>query len=104
MTKAAIVFSVFSFTNCCGYSFMLIFLNFEFYYIAVEYKHKYLNTQHINIRKNLCFIVCTTVPPEEPQSVMRGLRVSVQLAKPALPIRSLCEQLPKVCVFFTRLS
>ena len=78
---------------------MLIFLNLEYYYNAVEYRHKYFNTQHITIRKNICFIVCTTASPEEPPSVMSGLRVSVQQAKPASLIRLLCEQLPKVYVF-----
>ena len=38
--------------------------------------------------------------PEEPPSVTSGFRVAVQPAKPALPIRFLCEQLPKVYVFF----
>ena len=40
-----------------------------------------------------------TVSPEEPQSVTSGLRVSVQLAKLALPIRFLYEELPNVYVF-----
>ena len=38
---------------------------------------------------------------EEPPSVMSGLGVSVQPAKPVLPIRFLYEQLPNVYVFFT---
>ena len=75
------------------------FLNWRFYYNAVEYRYKYLNTQHTSIRKNLCFIVYTTASPEEPPSVTSGLRVSVQPAKPASPIRFLCQQLPKVYVF-----
>ena len=66
-----------------------------FYYNAVKYRHKYLNTQHISIGKNSCFIVCTTVSPEESLSVMLGLRVSVQPAKPALHIRFLYEELTK---------
>ena len=41
-----------------------------------------------------------TESPAEPSSVTSGLGVSVQPAKPALPIRFLCEQLPKVYVFF----
>ena len=40
-----------------------------------------------------------TASPEEPPSVTSRLRVSVQPAKPALPIRFLCEQLPKVYAF-----
>ena len=98
-TKAAIVLSIFSYTNCCGYSFMLIFLNLKFYDNDVKYKHKYLNTKHISIRKNPCFIVYTTASPEKPPSVTSGLRVSVQPAKPVSPIRLLCEQLLKVYVF-----
>ena len=97
MTKATIVLSIFSFTNCYGYGFMLIFfLNLGFYYHAIENRLKYLNTQHISIRKNLGFIVYTTASPEEPPSVTAGLRVSVQPAKPTSPIRLLCEQLPRV--------
>ena len=79
---------------------MLIFFNLEFYYNAVEYKHKYFCTQHIS-KKNPCFIVYTTASPKEPPSVTSGLRVSVQPAKPASPIRLLCEQLSKVDVFST---
>ena len=74
------------------------FLNLGFYYNAVENRHKYLNTQHISIRKNSCVIVCTTASPAEAPSVTSGLRVLIQ---PASPIRLLCEQLPKVCVFCT---
>ena len=66
---------------------------------AIEYRHKYLNTQHISIRKILWFIVYTTASPEEPPSVTSGLRVSVQPAKPASPISFLCKQLPNVYVF-----
>ena len=40
-----------------------------------------------------------TASPEEPPSVTSGLRVSVQPAKPALPIRFLYEELPEVDVF-----
>ena len=40
-----------------------------------------------------------TASPAEPQSVTSGLRMSVQLTKPASPIRLLCKQLPKVDVF-----
>ena len=50
------------------------------------------------MRKNLCFIVYTTASPEEPPLVTSGLRVSVQPAKSALPIRFLYDQLPKVYV------
>ena len=40
-TKAAIVLSIFSFPNCSGYGFMLIFfLNLGFYYNDVAYSHK----------------------------------------------------------------
>ena len=38
--------------------------------------------------------------PEEPPSVTSELRVSVQPAKPALPIWFLYEELPNVYVFF----
>ena len=41
-----------------------------------------------------------TASPEEPPSVMSKLRESVQPAKPASPIRLLCEELPNVYVFF----
>ena len=37
--------------------------------------------------------------PEVPPSVTSGLRVAVQPAKPALPIRFLYEELPNVYVF-----
>ena len=40
-----------------------------------------------------------TVSAEEPPSVMSGLRVPVQSAKPALPIRFLYNGLPNVYVF-----
>ena len=40
-----------------------------------------------------------TASLEETPSVTSGLRVSVQLAKPALPIRFLYEKLPNVYVF-----
>ena len=76
-----------------------IFLNFGFYFNAVGFRHKYLNRQHINIRKNLCFIVYITASLAETLSVTSGLRVSVQPAKLASPIRLLCEQLPNVYVF-----
>ena len=95
-TKAAIVLSMFSFTNCYGYSFMLIFLKLMILFNAVEYRHKYLNMQHISIRKILCFIVYKSTSPEEPPSVTSGSRVSVQQAS---PIRLLYERLPKVYVF-----
>ena len=40
-----------------------------------------------------------TASPEEPPSVTSGLRVSVQPAKPALPIKLFYEDLPNVYVF-----
>ena len=40
-----------------------------------------------------------TASPKEPLSVTSGLGVSVQPAKPALPIRLLYEELPNVYVF-----
>ena len=40
-----------------------------------------------------------TASPAEPPSVTSGLRVSVQPAKPTLPVRFLYEELPKVYVF-----
>ena len=64
----------------------------EFDNPAVEYRHKYLNRQHVSIRKKSCFILYTTALPDEPPSVTLGLRVSVQ---PAPPISLLREQLPK---------
>ena len=51
------------------------------------------------MRKNSCFIVYTTASPEEPPSATTGLRLLVHPAKPALPIRFLCEELPNVYVF-----
>ena len=70
-----------------------------FYYNAAGYRHKHLNRQLISIRKNSCFIVYTMVSPDKPPLVTSGLKMSVQPAKPASPIRLLCEQLPKVYVF-----
>ena len=79
---------------------LIFFLNLRFYYNDVEYRHKYLKTQHISIRKNPCFtIYTTTASPEEPPSVTSGLRVSVQPAKLASPIRLLREDIPNVYVF-----
>ena len=78
------------------------FLNLGFYYNDVAYRHrchKYYNRQHISIRKSPCFIICMTASPAETSSVTSGLRVSVQPAEPALPIRFLCEELPSVYVF-----
>ena len=66
---------------------------------AVEYRHRYRNRHHISKRKNPFFIVYTTASPEEPPSVTSRLRVSVQPAKPASPIRLLCEELSKIYVF-----
>ena len=40
-----------------------------------------------------------TASPQKLPSVTSGLRMSVQPAKPALPIRFLCEELPNVHVF-----
>ena len=40
-----------------------------------------------------------TASPEELPSATSGLRVSVQPAKPASPIRLLYEELPKVYMF-----
>ena len=79
--------------------YVYFFLNLGFYYNAVEYRHKYHNMQHISIRKNPCFIVYTTTSRENLPSIMSKLRVSVQPAKPASPIRLLCEELPKVYVY-----
>ena len=55
--------------------------------------------QRISIRKNPCFIVYMTASLAETPSVTSRLRVSVQPAKPALPIRFLYEELPNVYVF-----
>ena len=43
-----------------------------------------------------------TASPKETPSVTSGLRMSVQPAKPALPIRFLYEELPNVHVFSAR--
>ena len=56
-TKAAIVLSIFSFTNCSGYSFMLIFSEIWEFITMVEI----INTNDINtitdsIRKNPSFV------------------------------------------------
>ena len=56
---------------------------------TAEYRHQYLNRQHISKRKNSCLIVYATASPAEPPSETSGLRVSVQLAKPASHIRLL---------------
>ena len=60
---------------------------------------KYYNRQPISIRKNPCFIVYMTASPAETSSVTWGLRVSIQPAKPALPIRFVYEELTNVYVF-----
>ena len=75
------------------------FLKLLFYYNAVEYRHKYHNTQHISMRKNSCFIVYMTASPEELPSITLGLGVSVQPAKPTSPIWFLYQELPKVYVY-----
>ena len=80
------------------WSYVDLFLNLGFYYNAVEYRHKYLNMQHISI-KNPCFIVYTTASPKEPPSVTSELRVSVQPAKPTSPIKLSGKELPKLNVF-----
>ena len=74
-------------------------LNLGYYHNAVQYSHKYINRQHISIRKNPCFKIYTTASPAQSPSVTSGLRVSVQPAKLASPIRFLYEELPKVYVF-----
>ena len=51
------------------WSYVDFFLNLGFYYIAVEYRHKYPNTQLISIGKNPCFIV------------QGGPKVGIQLLK-----------------------
>ena len=71
-----------------------------FYYNDLEYRHKYHNRQHISISKNPCFTVFMTASPEEPPPVMSRLKVSVQPAKPALPIKLFYEELPNVYVFY----
>ena len=60
---------------------LVFFLNLGFHYNAVEYRHKYFNTQRISMRKNPCFVVYTTASSEEPPSVMSGLRVSGSCVK-----------------------
>ena len=66
---------------------------------SIDKQHKYHNRQRISTRKNPCFIVYMTASPAETPAVTSGLRVSVQPAKPALPIRFLYEELPKVYAF-----
>ena len=53
----------------------------------------------ISTKKILALSIYDVVTPKA-QSVTSGLRVSVQPAKPASPIRFLCEELPIVYVFF----
>ena len=48
---------------------------------------------------NPLYILDTTASPAESISVTSELRMSVQPAKPALPIKLLREQLPKADVF-----
>ena len=79
--------------------FFDFFLNLGLFYNAVQYRHEYLNKQHISKRKNPCFVVSTTASPSGPPSVTSVLRMSVRPIKPASPFRLLCEQLPKVYVF-----
>ena len=79
-----------------------VFLNLGFCYNDVEHRykrHKYHNRQHISKRKNSCFIVYMTASPAEALSATSGLRVSIEPAKSALPIRFLYEELPNVYVF-----
>ena len=66
---------------------------------SVEYRHKYLNMQHISKRKISFFIAYTAASPEESPSVTSELRVSVQPANPASPTRLLYEELSKIYVF-----
>ena len=54
---------------------------------------------HNSIRNNPCLIVYMTASPAETSSVTSRLRVSVQPAKPAIPIRFLYEELPNVYMF-----
>ena len=57
--------------------------------------------QRISKRKTpLLYNVGTTALPAESLSVTLELRVWVQPAKPNLSVRLLCDQLPKVYVFF----
>ena len=79
------------------------FLNLGFCYNDVRYRHKYLNRQHISIRKTSLLYRMTASPAETP-SVTSELIGSVQPAKPALPIMflCLCENLPKFHVFSAR--
>ena len=42
------------------------FLNLQFHYNALEFKHRYLHRQRIGIRKIPCFVVYTTALLEEP--------------------------------------
>ena len=72
----------------------------EFVTPAVEYRHKYLNRQHISTRKNCCFMLYVTASSEEPLSVTSGLRASIQPAKPIPLISFWGEQLPKSYVFY----
>ena len=91
------------FYNCCVYGFVLIFfLNLGFYYNAVEYRHKYLNTQHISIKKNPCFIVyqhALPATPAGPSSVTSRLSISIQPVKSSSPIRVFYEKKQTIFVF-----
>ena len=60
-----------------GYNLTLIFfLNLGFYYNVLEYRHKYLNKQHISIRKiSLRYFIDTTESPEESPQVTSELKV-----------------------------
>ena len=92
------VLSIFSFTNC--YGFMLIFfLNLGCYYNAVdcvEYRHKYLNRQHISKRKT--FLVHSIYDGVARRSSISNIKFeSVSSAGQAITL--LCEELSKVFAF-----
>ena len=54
VVKAAIVLSIFSFTNCCGYGFMLIFFKLGFYYNDLEqWFPTFLHRVPVKIFKNV---------------------------------------------------
>ena len=56
-------------------------------------------TGGISTREKILALKYVTASRAEPQSITSRLRMSVQQAKPALPVELLCEQLPKVYVF-----
>ena len=69
------------------------FLNLRFYYYIVEYRHQYLNKQHISKRKHPCFIVQRIYDAVTRRATISnaGIEGVGSPSQEALPARLLCE-------------